>query len=232
MACVCSLVFTLMSNRLYDWQTIDLDYELIDAPIRSVSTKGIGNTRTVDETSSSSSSSNLSSTKKFRLFQVINTFAINKDNKNDPVHQPYDQWSTLQSIDRAKKHVPQELNVTLVCAMFQSDWRVLSKENVPACDRRFLLERSTITEYGNQNYNGTNANKNEKEALVSELFSKRELPFLQDLLDAAVVTAWESEPSRKMEERGTNRNGNDFYVMLTNSDIWLTKTSIASFFRK
>jgi len=150
---------------------------------------------------------------RFRLIQVINTFAINKDDQNDFIHQPYDQWSTLHSIEEAKQHAPSDLDVTLVCAMFQSDMEVLSKHKVPACDRSFLLERSTITEYHNENTKpGT------KEALLSERFSKRELPFLQDLFDAGISVARDNTT----EHRNTDDN-DDFYVMVTNSDIGLTK---------
>jgi hypothetical protein len=186
-------------------------------------------------------------TKKFKLFQVINTFAINKDKTDDDtIHQPYDQWSTLQSIQRAKQHAPfDDLEITLVCAMFESDERVLvPKGLVPTCDRMSRLERSTVTEYGNitsstnENYSNSNGTTTkEEELLFSEVFSKRELPFLQDLLDAAVSvarnektnhntagsTTAEKTKKNSGEDDSDNDNENDFYVMLTNSDIGLTK---------
>ena len=197
--------------------------------------------------------------RKYRLIQVMNTYAVkstnnaNNTNSNDDtetettgerivIHQPYDQWSTLQSIRRAKQHAPPEIEVTLVCAAFPSDLRVLEKELEPICDRFFELNRSTVTEYGgNSDGRGETPGltpeqqeEKEKERLISELFSKRELPMLQDLFDAAVSVAEEQQRVRgetksKRDEpteptSGSSTDDDDgFFVMVTNSDIGLTK---------
>jgi hypothetical protein len=178
--------------------------------------------------------------KTFKLFQVINTFAINKDKTNDDdgsvnvnandngnptntiAYQPYDQWSTLASIQRAKQHYAarsslmddhNNLEITLVCAMFESDERILVANHLvqPPCDHVSRLERSTVTEYGNGNF--------------SEVFSKRELPFLQDLLDVAVSVARNETTKHNTANYNDEDDAedDDFYVMLTNSDIGLTK---------
>ena len=188
--------------------------------------------------------------KKIKLFQAINTFAINKDKTNNDdgsgngnltiSYQPYDQWSTLASIQRAKQQyaarslVDQNLEITLVCAMFESDERILVANDLlqAPCDHVSRLERSTVTEYGNGNRN-LNSDSNSNETLFSEVFSKRELPFLQDLLDAAVSVARNEKTNHNTAGNTTAENNNsndededdadDFYVMLTNSDIGLTK---------
>jgi hypothetical protein len=126
-----------------------------------------------------------SNKKKVKLVQVMNAYSI-----PGPRHTrvaPFDQWSTIQSIQRAMKYAPSELEIDFVCAMFAHDMEALPE--LPC--RKVLLHRSTKTEY--------------------PFFDKpKELPFIQDILDAAM----ENE----------RRRGNDnFFVMLTNSDISLTK---------
>ena len=224
---LCFVVF--QSNVFYDWQQTKYDICHNDnAP--AVATPKATKRKT------------------FKLFQVINTFAMNKGKTNDDSgngngngnptnsYQPYDQWSTLASIQRAKKHYAarsslmdnhNNLEITLVCAMFESDESVLVANHLvqPPCDHVSRLERSTVTEYGNGNYSN--------ETLFSEVFSKRELPFLQDLLDVAVSVARNETTKHNTAGSITSESNNcndeddaedeDFYVMLTNSDIGLTK---------
>jgi len=161
--------------------------------------------------------------KKIRLFHVMNIYATNnKDNDEDSIHQPYDQWVTLQSIERAKQNMPTDLQMTLICAIFPSDWELLSEATV--CDHRVLLERSTRTEYGGipNPFTMDNFQKPEQtpadsvaattiSPAITRLFADYELPFMQDILDAAVSVAKETETKT------------DFYVMMTNADIGLTK---------
>lgn len=174
-------------------------------------------TSTSTFTSKSSSSVKM---KKSKVFHVINIYATNKDDPNDPIHQPYDQWVALQSIMRAKRHLPHDLEVTVICAIFPSDMEFLSKKKmVPACDRWVQLNRSTMTEYGKNSTTRTSKkSKNARgsmEEQVSEYFSELEIPFVQDLLDEAVWLATEQSRDEDSDE--------DFYIMLTNADIGLTK---------
>ena len=183
-------------------------------------------------------------TKKFKVFHVMNIYAINKDNYNKTEdgsihhHQPFDQWVTIQSIKRAKQHMPPQLEMTVVCAILRSDWDILSDERVPICDSRVLLERSTLTEYGGRpkkfslsgfGYNNNNTkqkNEDKKHAqmtqFISELFSKRELPFMQDIIDAVVSIAKESIEKHTLDDRNSHSNSNT-YIMLTNVDIGLSE---------
>ena len=193
-------------------------------------------------------------TKKLKVFQVMNIYDINKDNygktEDDSIvhHQPFDQWVTIQSIERAKQHMPPELEMTVVCAILRSDWDILSEKRVTICDHRVLLERSTLTEYGGRpkqiSFSGFGNNNNTKEKnedkkqaqmsqFISELFSKREFPFMQDIIDAVISVAKES--STPNNNKNTNKNddrnsNNNTYIMLTNADIgfseFFTNTSI------
>ena len=259
MACLFLFVVVFLSNVFYDSQT---KYDIhIDAPSptkRKSDTNNNGvaiannatSVVTATRTKQPLPPPKATKKKKIKLFQVINTFAINKDKTNDndgsgngnPTisYQPYDQWSTLASIQRARQQyaarslVDQNLEITLVCAMFESDERILVANNLlqAPCDHVSRLERSTVTEYGNGNRNlNSNSNSNSNETLFSEVFSKRELPFLQDLLDAAVSVARNEKTKHNTAGNTTAENNNsndeddadDFYVMLTNSDIGLTK---------
>ena len=139
----------------------------------------------------------------------MNLYATNKDDKSDPIHQPFDQWLTLQSIERAKKYMPDDLEMTLVCALLPSDMQILTPELIPQCDRRILLEQSTKIEYGKAMPWETR----EIEKDVARYFSKRELPFYQEVIEAGISVAREDE----------DEDEEDFYVMLTNADIGLTK---------
>ena len=182
-----------------------------------------------------------------RLFHVLNIYAINKDDygggngnnedteDNDApfAYQPFDQWVTLQSIQRAKEFMPPGLEMTLVCAILKSDWDILTKERVPICDHRIRLDRSTLTEYGGKpksfdfttvfgpnNYTTTNPQFASQSAEISEaltkLFSERELPFPQDVLDAGISVA--------EEQRKTTKDKYYYYhVMMTNADIGLSQ---------
>ena len=257
MACLFLFVVVFLSNVFYDSQT---KYDIhIDAPSptkRESDTNNNGvaiannatSAVTATRTKQSLPPPRATKKKKIKLFQAINTFAINKDKTNNDdgsgngnptiYYQPYDQWSTLASIQRAKQQyaarslVDQNLEITLVCAMFESDERILVANDLlqAPCDYVSRLERSTVTEYGNGNRN-LNSNSNSNETLFSEVFSKRELPFLQDLLDAAVSVARNEKTNHNTAGNTTAENNNsndeddadDFYVMLTNSDIGLTK---------
>ncbi|KAL3895147.1 MAG: hypothetical protein SGARI_007535, partial [Bacillariaceae sp.] len=125
---------------------------------------------------------------KIKLIQVMNTYSVPSNNNNTTARvSPLDQWATIQSIVRAKRYAPANLEVDFVCAMFPHD--LVELDNLPC--RKVVLHRSTQTEY-------------------SFFDNDKELPFIQDILDAAI----EDE----------KRQGNDnFFVMLTNSDIALTK---------
>lgn len=173
--------------------------------------------------------------KTFRLVHVMNIYATKNNSEIDRIHQPYDQWVTLKSIERAKQHMPRELDMTLVCAILQSDWDVLSEETVPVCDRRVLLKRSTLTEYGGQpnnfttaefgKQNVTNSNPTSEDTeahfsgLISRLFSQKELPFMQDILDGAISVARENAEKIKTNKNAHTNGDDDLYIMLTNADI-------------
>jgi len=173
----------------------------------------------------------------FRLYHVMNIYATNKKGFNkkngDPLlHQPYDQWVTLKSIEYAKKFLPNNIEMTLVCAILESDWEILnsSPKMVPVCDKKILLKRSTSTEYGgrpnrlnmatfgNSVFNITTDDHDQSlvESNIQEFFAHKELPFVQDVLDAATRVA--------LEDNQKNPNmDSQFYVMMTNADIGLTK---------
>ena len=132
---------------------------------------------------------------KIKLIHVMNTYTIQDENTGHYA-QPYDQWSTLQSIERALKYVPHAvLEVDFVCAVFESDLRHLPSDIDLPC-RKEVLTRSTKTEY-------------EGSIMSSPM---KELPFLQDIIDVA---------SAKYIKN--NATATDFFVMLTNSDIGLSQ---------
>ena len=149
---------------------------------------------------------------------------------------PFDQWVTLKSVERALQHlrsttttttsdVDVDIDVEFVCAMFDSDYQNYfqhpehQQEFVPCQHHPLLLKRSTKTEY--------------QHLLPSPI---QELPFLQELLDVGMAVGAASatpEYSTITTTTGMNRNHNktdvlhqqetDFFVMITNSDIGLTK---------
>jgi len=150
-----------------------------------------------------------SPTKPIRLVHVLNIYADPKQ----PLHQPYDQWVTLQSIERAKKHVPKGLEVTLVCAVLKHDTKYLKKKKLSVCDHWTILHDSTETEY--VDLKDPNKFDNKTKATLRGIFQREEgefmrLPFMQDVIDAGVDAARKD-------------SNDDFYLMLTNADIGLSK---------
>ncbi|KAL3913999.1 MAG: hypothetical protein SGILL_006270, partial [Bacillariaceae sp.] len=122
---------------------------------------------------------------KLKLIHVMNAYSV--PGPDNSTVSPFDQWSTIQSIQRAKRFAPPDLEIEFVCAMFKHDLDALP--DLPC--RKVLLTRSTKTEY-------------------PFFENPKELPFIQDIIDAAV----------KDDIKKGNRN---FFVILTNSDISLTK---------
>jgi hypothetical protein len=118
----------------------------------------------------------------------MNTYAVEGET-HGTYTSPYDQWSAIESIQRALQYVPPKMEVEFVCAMFEADQKALPE--LPC--RKVTLTRSTKSEY-------------------EYLPDAKELPFIQDIIDVAVAS-----------QEGNQNNGDDFYVMLTNSDIGLTK---------
>ncbi|OEU19165.1 hypothetical protein FRACYDRAFT_237455 [Fragilariopsis cylindrus CCMP1102] len=216
----------------------------------------------------------------------MNTYTISNNNNNHNHNnntntnnnraarariQPFDQWSTIKSIERAIQHV-EELNnnnssrnnspiieVDFVCAIFETDLPYFLEEyennNLPC--HLTLLKRSTKTEYYNYRNNNTNNTNNNSSANENDVYnyhnflgdSPKELPFVQDIIDSAITDYY---TRREEEEKATKDNNsrnsrnvntsradadgttdqddlitdhdiNDFYIMLTNSDIGLTK---------
>ncbi|KAG7355509.1 hypothetical protein IV203_000195 [Nitzschia inconspicua] len=107
---------------------------------------------------------------------------------------PFDQWSAIESIKRAKRYAPPQLEVDFVCAMFEEDRRALP--DLPC--RVVPLNRSTASEY---------------QFLNTPTKPAKVLPFLQDILDAAM-----QQKDGQQDDEGSN-----VYLMLTNSDIAVTK---------
>lgn len=133
-----------------------------------------------------------------RLIHVMNAYSINPNKdvssgKATPV-SPFDQWSAIESIQRAKRYAPPQLDIDFVCAMFEEDRVALP--DIPC--RTVLLTRSTASEFPFLN----TANKTAKV-----------LPFLQDILDAAL----------QGEDEAASNGESRVFVMLTNSDIGVTK---------
>lgn len=122
--------------------------------------------------------------RRVKLIHVLNAYAIKGDNNDGPA-SPFDQLSTIKSIERARRLRPPDLKVDFVCAVFESDRQALS--DLPC--RKVILRRSTRSEY-------------------EFIQPSKELPFLQDIINAAIAD----------EDRDA-----DFFLMLTNSDIGLTK---------
>lgn len=143
-----------------------------------------------------------------RVFHVMNIYATK--NEKDPIRQPFDQWVTLQSIQRAKKNMHPNLRLSLVCAILESDMEILTEKEVPMCDYRIPLTRSTKTEFISNTTIKENGKTDWKQIHLNDIFKDRELPFVQDVIDAGISVA-------DMEER------KDFYIMMTNADIGLTE---------
>ncbi|KAL3817302.1 hypothetical protein ACHAXA_003043 [Cyclostephanos tholiformis] len=122
---------------------------------------------------------------KLRLIHAMNVYSIPGKPGEDNTF-PFQQWSTVESIKRARQYAPQDLDIDFVCALFESDRDALS--GLPC--RMVNLTRSTKTEY-------------------PFIKKSKELPFIQDIIDAAVAQ---------------DKDGDgEFFLMLTNSDIGLTK---------
>lgn len=136
---------------------------------------------------------------RIRLIHVMNAYSIpSNDNAATTTKavSPFDQWTAMESIQRAKRYAPPELEVDFVCAMFEEDR--LALPNLPC--RTVPLTRSTASEY-------PFLNAHNKTAKV--------LPFLQDILNAAML------PQKGHGSYGDNDN--NVFVILTNSDIAVTK---------
>jgi hypothetical protein len=133
---------------------------------------------------------------KIKLIHIMNAYSVHsKDNATNKtkVLSPFDQWLAIESIQRAKQYAPPELDVEFVCAMFREDR--LALPDLPC--RTVLLTRSTASEY-------PFLNTQHKMAKV--------LPFIQDILDAAIP--------KQIRDLGDEAK---IFVMLTNSDIGVTK---------
>jgi hypothetical protein len=132
-----------------------------------------------------------------KLIHIMNAYSVQSQDIATDVTKavsPFDQWLAIESIQRAKQHAPPLLDVEFVCAMFEEDR--LALPNLPC--RTVLLTRSTASQYPFLNTPNETA---------------KVLPFIQDILDAAIP-----------EQNGNNRDEQkNVFVMLTNSDIALTK---------
>ena len=147
---------------------------------------------------------------KIKLIHVLNAYSVlAKTTGPNNTHQmisPLDQSVTIQSILRAQTLAPTQLEVDLVCAMFPHDIEALP--NLPC--RKIRLRRSTKTEYpsfsdGNQ--------------------PPKELPFIGDIIQAAVEAHHEEQRQEKGNDyKNTPNKKEDFFILLTNSDISLTQT--------
>lgn len=129
-----------------------------------------------------------------RLVHVISPYVV--EDADEALFYPLDlnQWATMESIRRALRYVPSDvMKVEVVCPISKSDLEALSKAGLP-CHRFVLLERSTRTEY-------------------PHLRPKRDLPFISDLIEAAMTSSLATTTTRSAS----------FHVMLTNADIGLSK---------
>lgn len=139
-----------------------------------------------------------------RLIHVMNAYSIRSSNNSSgaaaATTEPFDQWSAMESIKRAMRYAPPQLHVDFVCAMFDEDRQALP--NLPC--RTVSLHRSTASEYP---------------FLTAPDKPAKVLPFLQDILNAAKV----GEDPTTIGEQHANYNNNNTYIMLTNSDIGVTK---------
>jgi hypothetical protein len=134
---------------------------------------------------------------KIKLIHIMNAYSVqtkDETTSKKTAISPFDQWLAIESIQRAKQHAPPQLDVEFVCAMFEQDR--LALPDLPC--RIVPLTRSTASEY-------PFFNTPTKAAKV--------LPFIQDILDAAI-------PKRS---RNNGDEQSNVFVMLTNSDIALTK---------
>ena len=122
----------------------------------------------------------------FRLIHAMNVYSIPGKDNTTASTSPFDQWSAIESIKRARQYAPPDLHIDFVCAVFESDRAALS--DLPCW--MVSLTRSTKTEY-------------------QFIEDAKELPFIQDIIDAAIA---------QDKERNV-----DFFLLLTNSDIGLTK---------
>lgn len=146
-----------------------------------------------------------------RLVHVMNAYAIHSSSSNasSTSKEPFDQWAAMESIKRAMRYAPPQLHVDFVCAMFEDDrLALLPNTNLPC--RTVLLERSTASEY-------PFLSTSDKPAKV--------LPFLQDILNAAaaVEVGGDRTTATTFGRHHTNNEDNNTYIMLTNSDIGVTK---------
>jgi hypothetical protein len=205
---------------------------------------GRGDTLALTRTSTSSSTTN-NKRKRTKIIHVMNTYTISTKN-NTSRTQPFDQWATLKSIERAMKHVHDDdnnnnnivndIDVDFVCAIFESDLPYLiQNENDPnsnepnlPCNIITVLKRSTKTEYTDTDNVYHNFLKG----------STKELPFIQDIIDSAITDYYNTAAVRAAKDKAKATKaktiGNDadddvdvdvddFYIMYTNSDIGLTK---------
>ncbi|OEU14472.1 hypothetical protein FRACYDRAFT_241017 [Fragilariopsis cylindrus CCMP1102] len=203
--------------------------------------------------------------KRIKLIHVMNTYTITNNKNGNRKVQPFDQWSTIKSIERAleqnnnsiiplvdkdgsNSEIEFILDVDFVCAIFESDIQYL--QHLPC--RKVMLNRSTKTEY-------TTAEKdnNEEEDYLRHFINighgnnsvvVKELPFLQDIIDSTISDYYKQQQNSSSDEAAATSTTatadddndididvdndddiDDFYIMLTNSDIGVTKDFYTEF---
>ena len=175
-----------------------------------------------------------------QLIHVINTYTI-YDPQTNRYRQPFDQWTALQSIERAVRYhqggvrfnttdTDDNTNnnrvvvkVTVSCVMFDEDRRQLQElvRNADVCHRTPILPRSTKTEYHSL-FTSRDDNHNTRTTTNTTSTTEiKELPFIQDMLDVAIADYQQS--LRDDDDDNNDDKDDDFFVMITNSDIGLTK---------
>ena len=175
-----------------------------------------------------------------QLIHVINTYTV-YDPQTNRYRQPFDQWTALQSIERAVRYhqggvrfnttdTDDNTNnnrvvvkVTVSCVMFDEDRRQLQElvRNADVCHRTPILPRSTKTEYHSL-FTSRDDNHNTRTTTNTTSTTEiKELPFIQDMLDVAIADYQQS--LRDDDDDDNDDKDDDFFVMITNSDIGLTK---------
>jgi len=175
-----------------------------------------------------------------QLIHVINTYTV-YDPQTNQYRQPFDQWTALQSIERAVRYhqggvrfnttdTDDNTNnnrvvvkVTVSCVMFDEDRRQLQElvRNADVCHRTPILPRSTKTEYHSLFTSRDDNHNTSTTTNTTSTTEIKELPFLQDMLDVAIADYQQS--LRDDDDDDDNDKDDDFFVMITNSDIGLTK---------
>ena len=142
------------------------------------------------------------------LIHVMSPFRDQKSTGTGFSPLGLEQWSMLASVQIAREAFGRRKQdkdnsslfdeVVVVCAILKLDVNALTGILSPYCDYVVPLPRSTATEYPQ--------------------VTTKELPFLQDIIDAGISTViTDRQDSHEKVEKEEN-----FYVMLTNVDICLT----------